>query len=198
MGFCQSRRISVCFLMSFFIFIIAACADNTSQGKIQKLEAEVDRLQKEIDELKLETTFLKIFQNPYKSAVFDPSETKGYGRLDTTSGFFLFSITDIKPYLDGYKIVANVGNPSAARYIGFALKAKWGTRFDVNKAKTDKSYNYDSWHKTLTEKDIRFTETLKPSTWNKVSFVVSPAKPDAFGYLEISMTTDTVGLIQGK
>ena len=155
MRFYGNRYDALCFLIPFLIIMIVGCADNTGQEKIQKLEAEVDRLQKEIDEAKFETTLLKIFQNPYKSAVFDPSETKGYSRLDTTSGFFLFSIMDIKPYLDGYKIVANVGNPSAARYIGFALKAKWGGRFDVNKAKTDKSYNYDSWQKTLTEKEER-------------------------------------------
>jgi hypothetical protein len=53
---------------------------------------------------------------------------------------------------------------------------------------------YLQWQTSLQEKEISITNILQPSSWNQVSFVLSPAKPDEFGHLELSMETSEVSL----
>ena len=59
-----------------------------------------------------------------------------------------------------------------------------------------KGFNFSKWQAGLQEKEISLTDSLRPGAWNPVTFVLTPAKSDQFGYLELSMTTDTVSLRQ--
>lgn len=157
---------------------------------ITALSNEVKDAQSTIGTLQTDVTLLQLGAEPYKSATFDPGNPGGYQRIDTTGGTFLVSFQNAVPYVDGFKVTCNFGNPSSGTFNGFKLKAKWGPRFD----RKDKSLNYAQWQASLREKELSLTDSLKAASWNPVSFVLSPAKPDAFGYLELSMDTDNVSL----
>jgi len=123
----------------------------------------------------------------YNSATFDPGASEGYNRINSSSGFFIIILEKVEPYLDGVRVHVRIGNLMFATYKGFKLKAKWGERFDSID-------DYNEWKSSLKEKEISFTENLQAGRWNNVNFVLSPVVPKEFGYLELSIETDTVSL----
>jgi hypothetical protein len=54
---------------------------------------------------------------------------------------------------------------------------------------------FASWQKSLLEKDISFTEELRPRTWNNVNLVLAGVPPQNFGYLELQMETKQIKLL---
>lgn len=132
--------------------------------------------------------FTNIQPNQYNSASFDLSSTQGYLRINSSSGYFLVSLQNVEPYLDGVKVHIHIGNPMFVTYNGFKLKAIWGAKLNL----TD---GQDGWRSSLKDKEISFTETLRPGCWNKINFVLSPIEPKNFGYLELSIQTDNISLI---
>jgi hypothetical protein len=139
---------------------------------------------------------LELSKDTYKTIPIDLS-SKGYLRLDTTSGFFMISVRDVKPFLNGFKVRLSIGNPTTVTYLGFVLNAKWGRSFDFKEMKTDRSA-YSNWQKSLQQKEIKFTDQLKPATWNNVDLIIIPAKQDELGHFELSMETDQISLFKEK
>lgn len=131
-----------------------------------------DYYNKEIEALK------QITQNqPYQSAFIDTSSINMYRRIDSVSGYFLFIVKDITPYLNGYKIKFTIGNPSYATYKGYKLKILWGDNF-----------------LSLKEANFSFTQDLKPGSWNNAEFVLAPAKSEEVNYIVVSIETDIIQL----
>jgi len=143
---------------------------------------------KKTDSRLLAHILMNIQLDQYKSASFDLSSHEGCLRINSSSGYFLVSLQNVEPYLDGVKVHINIGNPVFATYNGFKLKVIWGEKLDL----TD---DQDRWRSSLKEKEISFTETLRPGCWNKVNFVLSPIEPKNFGYMELSIQTDNISLI---
>ena len=165
-------------------------ASKSMMEDMQKDISDLKAMQKDVTDIDSRLAWLEISKESYKTAVLEPSQ-KGYQRLDSNCGIFLVSVQEVKPYLDGCKITLHIGNPASVTYSGFTLRIRWGKRFE-------KGETFASWQKQLHEKEQKFTEELKPGWWNKVVVTLSPAKPDQFGYLDLSMETDMVKLLQGK
>lgn len=191
-------RAAFLLLLQFGLFGCAAedDAQRKNRQKVEKLETDsvalaerVEAVETRLSSVEFRTDLLENSGQAYSNGTFDPAE-KGYSRIDTTNGTFLVSIQNVTPYLDGFKVTCNFGNPSAATYNGFKLKAKWGPRFD----REVKGANYTTWQSSLREKEISLTNQLRAGAWNPVSFVVSPAKADEFGVLELSMETNSISL----
>jgi hypothetical protein len=161
---------------------IAAVADG--------LKRSLDALQAQVQSLETDVLVLQARTNPYETAVFDPSNPVGYSRIDADGGTFLVSVKNAVPYLDGFRVTCHFGNPSSVIFTGFKLKAKWGARRDFKA----KGFDFMRWQASLQEKELSLTDSLRPGSWNPVTFVVAPAKADEFGYLELSITTDTLSL----
>lgn len=85
--------------------LLPACSQERrlDAAKLGALEARVDVLATQLRDLQSDVELQKATADPSQTAVFDPAD-KGYGRLDTRQGFFLVSIQDPKPYLDGHKL----------------------------------------------------------------------------------------------
>jgi len=161
------------------------------QQDLETLRAEIKSLRTQVFQLKARTS-------RFDSLLLDPTE-KGFGRIDTTSGFFLVAVRDLKPYLDGYRLSLAIGNPVAATYEGLKLKFTWQRPVPSQKeGESDEQYSkrYDEWAQSEPhEKEVSFTETLHPASWNTISVVISPATPEELSQLEItSMQTDRVSL----
>jgi hypothetical protein len=162
------------------------------QKEVANLREQVGKLSKSLGELQGVTFKLRLDVNKYKDVELDLATPGKYQRLDETggTGSFLISVEDAVPYLDGYKVHLNIGNPSAARYRGFKLKLQWAKAF----TKFDDFAAWQEWDKAIKEKEVSFTETLMPGTWNKIEVIVSPAGVDELGYFHVSLETNTIAL----
>lgn len=158
--------------------------------KIHDLETKMeDRHAKQVN---LDTWITnKLFELDSFDSAFLDLTTKGFQRVDTSTGYFLISVSDAQPYLDGYKIRLNVGNPSFATYHGAKFNITWGKKWDP-KSKSD----YDTWSTGLKSKEIAIVEDLAPGSWNPVEIILSPAKNDELGYINLKVKVDKLSLRQ--
>lgn len=161
------------------------------QADLNSLEKEVGELSKTVEGMRSQLTRVEFsqFTNSHGSITIDPASPKSYQRLDSNTGSFFVSLSDVVPFLDGYKVILNVGNPLDVTYSGFTLDVKWGPRYDYSKFSVP---TYTAWSKQLREQKFPYADSLSPGAWNKVSVVISPAKAEDLGYLELSIETDTV------
>jgi len=159
-------------------------------AQVSTLEAQIKGIESQVESLQTDVLALQLSSESYKTATFDPGDPGGYRRIDTTGGTFLVSLQNVTPYVDGFRVTCNFGNPSSATFNGFKVKAKWGSRFDFKV----KKMKWAEWQASLREKEISVTNNLQAGSWNPVSFVLSPAKPEEFGYLELSIETSLMSL----
>lgn len=202
----------LCNGLMLFAFLILATGCSTKEDKEKPTTAaatvrqqDIEVLQQQIRSLVREVSQLQLKARRYQSLPLDPTE-KGYGRIDTSSGFFLVAVRDAKPYLDGYRLILAIGNPTTARYNGFKLKLKWQKPMPEQKeGESDEHYSkrLHEWIQSGTqsghEKEFAFTETLYPSSWNPISLTISPATAEELKELEIvSMETSQVSFANRK
>jgi hypothetical protein len=172
-----------------------------SQKQIQELKSQIAVLQDKVaaseakaSDLELRLIYLELAKSDYQSVSLDLT-ARSYLRLDTDTGLFLVSVQDASPYLDGYRITLNVGNPSFATYNGFKFKVKWNTKYDWTNYSAE---SYAKWRKANREKEVSFINSLGPGKWNKVELLLPSTSGDQLGYFQLSMETNTVSLYIDK
>ena len=141
--------------------------------------------------LKFDEYQLKNKQERQDSIVLNLAEHT-FQRLDTDSGFFLISVKEAVPYLNGYKLHLNIGNPLSASYSGVKVKARWAQAYNYTKY-TEASF--DEWQKSIQEKETSLVDVLDAGTWNNVEVILAPATTEQLGFVTLSISTDTVRLI---
>lgn len=165
--------------------------------RLASLQTDVDSLKTDLRLLRSQVFKLQSQVSRYRSVALEPTE-KGYHRIDTTSGFFLLAVKDVERYLDGYRLVLAIGNPTAARYEGFKLILAWEKNFpEPRQGEPDDQFHkrMDEWSSSQKEKEYSFTETLEPASWNTVKVVVAPATAEEVNNIEVTaMETDVVSL----
>jgi hypothetical protein len=188
-----------------FLGTILASGCGAKQGEQKAIstsvparQADIDALREQIRVLRRQMSEIRAKSSRYESVPLDPTE-KGYGRINTISGFFLVSVRDVRPYLDGYRVSLEIGNPTTARYNGFKLKLTWEMPMpEQGEGESDERYSkrVEEWaSKPAKEKEFAFTETLYPGSWNRITLVISPATAEELKQLEItSMQTDQLSL----
>jgi hypothetical protein len=167
---------------------------NSVNNVVAYFADRLDRHQSAISNLLNQVFFINL-KSDNTEAVFDAANSTGFSRVNTDSGFFLVSLKNAEPYLDGYKITLDVGNPLSADYQNAKYQVAWGKKFDVNDY-TNNSNSYQAWVASLHSKEISSSDNLMAGTWNKVQLVLSPAKSDELGYISIKFSTTTAMLRQ--
>lgn len=185
------------------VFALLACnqPQQAQIAEIAELKETVKRLEENITTLQVESFSFKMRQEQYDNANFDPAEGKGYGKVETTSGYFLVSLQEVTPHLDGVKVKLHVGNSQFATYNGFTIVAEYGRRFP----KYDKKIPLEERQKLLAAYEVAkrnksetFTQVLRPGTWNVVYLTLADIKPENFGSLTLSIATSQVSLSSGR
>jgi hypothetical protein len=199
------KNISLMKILLILSFAFLGCSDQdlrifSSTKEVKELKQEVDRLKSKIVGLEnsnkylgQEIWLLKFKVGKYESCYLD-QKSKSYQRLDTNTGTFLISLEDVIQDTEGCKLIMNIGNPYVAQFVGFKLLIKWGKRI----SKENNYADFEEWQKSISEKEVSFSETLLPASWNKVELTISPAIKEEIGYLELSMTTDVISLIGNR
>lgn len=209
MGARRYRRVTIRrgydFGVAFAALLLAAC-DQQGQAPVQPAvtKAEVAAIsdslsdaQEKIRAIQNDLFVTKYRQERFDAVVMDPAEGKGYERIETTSGSFLISLQESTPHLDGVRVKLHIGNIQFATYNGFELKVEYSRRiggFEKGRTLEEiKKINSEfvASKRTKTEK---FTQPLRPGTWSVVYMNLPDIKPENFGRLEVSMSTDNVGL----
>lgn len=184
------------------------------QKEISILKEELERLNdlcgsvnKNISDLLIRTdrneidiAFLKENKVPaYNRAIFDPSQSS-FQRIDAVIGTFAISIQDVKSHADGVKVRLHVGNLTSATFNGGVFKARYGPRIPSLYSKDPKwsrfIEQYDKIKDRFREKEVPFTVDLQPGVWNELNISLPGISPQDFGYLELSLETNTISLVK--
>jgi len=178
---------------------ITACDSGTSsrvteaEKTIQTQAVRIEALENRVNELDDKVLLLDFSKDQFRSVTLDPSD-QGFGRLDSSVGTFAVSIQQVSAHADGVRVRLHVGNLTTAAVNGGTFKAKWGSRSPKTGEK-GWAKSFAAWQKSLVEKDISFTDELRPGTWNNVSLVLPGLPPEKFGYLELQMETNQIKLL---
>jgi len=164
--------------------------NRNGQDSTNELSERLGALEKRVAKLEDTVTFYKFEidqkQDKQDMVLLDPS-SRGFLRLDSDNSTFLISLEDASPYLNGYRIKLDIGNPSDATFSNAKLKVRWSHAL--------KSIDsYDSWQKSIHEKEVTLTDDLAPGKWNSVTVDLIPCASDELGYLEVSLQTPTITL----
>ncbi|MFZ5563807.1 MAG: DUF3251 domain-containing protein [Thermodesulfobacteriota bacterium] len=178
-------------LVAFSILIFLSGCNLIGTSKIQEeQQAHIEELEKKVKELETSVLLLELTKNTYDIASFDPAADEGFQRIDTSVGTFAVSVEEVKPQADGVKVRLNVGNLTSATVSGGTFTIKWGPRRGDS--------DYPEWQRNLSEKEQKFTDDLRPGTWNPVTLTLPGLPPDKFGYLQLGMKTSQIKLILRK
>ena len=129
-----------------------------------------------------------------KDAFLDVTK-KDFSTVKSDVGTFLVSCQGVEPYLEGYKVHLQIGNPMAMLVSNPKITVEWGAA--LPKPGVDMKDNnsaYEGWKKSLQQTSITLTSNLRPGFWNDVELVVSPAKANELAHFKVSIQTDSVSL----
>ncbi len=165
------------------------------QKQLAELRTEITRLGQRADSLeamqKLHGYQINSKQDRQDSIALDLTD-HSFQRLDTDTGYFLISVIEVVPYLNGFKIRLSIGNPSYASYSAAKIKVAWKTRYDFDKYTQT---SFEEWNKiTAQEKETVLTDTLDAGSWNKEELILAPATTEQLGIVTLSMSANTVRL----
>jgi hypothetical protein len=150
-----------------------------------KAEAEVAKLKGYQEVLQM---LFKDGRLGRKSVVkLDPT-SREFQRVDTDTGFLLVSCKTAVPYLDGYKVMIQIGNPFLVTFTDFHVDAWWGRPQGQNE-------DYIKWRGDLQHKQFNCTQSLSAGRWNDVELILSPAEPEHVKHIEITIETPRLSLL---
>ena len=187
--------ISVCFVGAQTKFSSTAkTVTNNSDRKLESLQAELSDVKKQVSELKSRVDFFDLMlqrKQDRRDEVYLDVASKDFQKLDTSNGILFVSVEDVSPYLDGYKVSLDIGNPSNATLNNCSIKVEWGTEFDWSKY-TEASYK--EWQNTLHQKEVSFTDSLLRGAWNKEELFITPATAAELKYFKLSVLSKGLSL----
>jgi hypothetical protein len=175
-------------LACFIIFV--RCGDLGGGVNTKGIDQRVAMLETTIQSLEKGLSDLELARKRSGEGEINVTE-RSYTRITSKTGFFLVSCEDIQPYLDGYRVKLQIGNPYAVTFSGCQILAKWGAKFDPQKM------TYDDWQKGLKTKNFALTSDLRPATWNRVTITITPATPSDLKYFSVGLKTDSVKMSVG-
>jgi hypothetical protein len=126
-------------------------------------------------------------KSDFDNDAFIDVNSKAFSPAKSAEGTFLISCQGVEPYLEGYKVHLQVGNPTTLMVDNPKLTIEWGP------ADSGKD-SYDAWKKALRQTTVTLNESLRPGFWNNVEVIVSPAKANELAHFKVSIETDSVSL----
>lgn len=171
-----------------------ASTGEKNEAAVLAVVDELEELRGQLRNLNSQVTFALTQQRRFQRIELDPYKP-GFQRLDTDLGTFLISCRNVVPFLGGFKLLLDIGNPSSAQFNGIAINVRWGRKFKDEDLPDDPASAVRKWSDSLRKKTERLTTVLRPGRWNRAELTL-PGKKDELGYIELSIETDNVTLIQ--
>lgn len=185
-------------IIVLFVCITFVYGTTSYSDAIDSPDDSTVSLEEEIKILKIEVETLSALFNIHKAnfthepsvIAFDPANPGGFQIVDAGITTFLVQIDHIEPYLTGYKVHFQIGNKDNATYSDPTVKVSWAP----SRPKTlDKLLNSD-WMSNIQEREKKIPKDLLPGTWTACTLLVTPATPETFGYLSLSVQVEEIKL----
>jgi hypothetical protein len=160
-------------------------------------KAEMDALKKKVAGLEAQVKYLTTVTRrlDHKSATFElPRSVGNYSRVDSGSVDLLVLVEDVTPYLDGYKLTLQIGNPTSALLTNARLDVSWGNKLSPNSTDAD----FKKYLETFRQSEFPVNGDLKPGMWTRTEIILSPASRDSFGEVSIGINVPAVVLSAPK
>lgn len=155
-------------------FILASSFGNLAASVTNRLRTLANRL-----------AWQQVQASQFSTASIDP-DSKHYVRLDTGICPLLISTEGAEPYLDGFKVKLQVGNPSLATFSGFTLVANWGRSY------TNGADSLESWQSAQKCRTNEMADTLTAGAWTPVEVTLTPATAEELRQATVSIQLDAV------
>src|SRR5436190_14517820 len=152
---------------------------------LSPLENAVLELRVQVAALETDFRRSKALSHPLE-VTLDFSE-KSFGSIYTSVGQLFIGTVDAQPYLDGYKLALNIGNPTTAQFEGITLHVTWGPKDLKGETPEERAASYKST-------TVRVNEPLLPGKWNRVEINAVPAKPEAVRNVHVMVEVISVVL----
>ena len=140
------------------------------ESRLNALNNHVDGLAKTVSNLELESYFAK-----QEWASLDPT-AKHYLKIDTDVLPLFIATKEFTPYLDGYKIKVQIGNPHYVAFTGFKVIASWHKSYQFTNNTT--VTNLKEVEQSRRTNEFNLTDTLTAGTWTPIEFTIAPASVD--------------------
>jgi hypothetical protein len=186
-----------------FIILFDKSPEPSSQlsPRVTIIENELKKHSDEISSINTSIFSLKYFPALKSTVTFSP-DAEGFQPIETSVGNIYVMLEKIEPYANGHKVTFSVGNPYAADIINVKTKIAYGMPFNefLKQFPTEEQYigkaSYDTWQSSLrvTEKDI--AEGLSARSWNLITFILAPSKPEEVGALRLTIEATGLSLYQ--
>lgn len=162
-------------------------AQQTSNGNVAPLLARLDALEKKIEQLEAgHAVFRTKIDSLRNSAASINTEEETYSVANSTLGPFLIVCKSVTPYLDGYRILLNVGNTTNVTFRGLKISLDW------SEAVPPKGDYLAYWK--ARQKDVDVTQTFHPGTYTAVNVTIGPATAGELKALTVSVEPNQLSL----
>jgi hypothetical protein len=166
----------------------AGTPSNSGQSQSNPVNDRIAALEKRVEKLETSVTIYKFLidqkQDKSDTIYLDP-RSHDFIRLDSDTGTFLVLLQDATPYLNGYRIKLDIGNPWDAKFPNAKIKVRWGHKIQATE-------NYSDWQASLHDKEIDLPDSLEAGMWNHVTLDLIPCAANELGYFEFSMQTPSI------
>jgi hypothetical protein len=154
--------------VAFSAYLAAQSRNRTTPAQagpqIQALRAEVAALKDRVTKLESQVGALEKFQDefPSRDAVLATDERLGYTPVVSIKNRwpFVVSLASVDPYLDGYKVTFNVGNPNNVTFNGYKLHVVCTEAMGTGGA----------------VRDVSLPSPLYPGTWATAEVFLTPIR----------------------
>lgn len=195
--FCTTIIVFIC---SFFCSLIAEEVKDlkTAFEKIEAHEAEISNLWDRYTSLKDEFIELQGQLSEIEGHVLphyvtlNCKEIESTTEIITSSGCFRISPISVTPYLDGYKVVLNIGNPYSCTFHDPKICATWSTKYKREKG------SFSDWYKTIKQKEYSFVAEIKEGYWTKIEIPLIPCSMEELESVRVAINFNGISFYKGR
>ncbi len=140
----------------------------------------------------LQSAFYEEVRNPtLKSSANFQIGKEGFQRIETSVGYIFVSLADVQKYANGYKVIFDLGNPYNASITNINATLRYGkglSEYIPEDNVNDFYTHYKSWEDNLKVAERSIVNEIYGGSWNKVTFIISPAKEEDLETLHLSLS----------
>lgn len=174
--------------LSVLLALVASAGCGTSgehERRIVALEAKLDSLADSVRMLLFTQRIQALTENADRSAYLTPG-AEGYSVVTSDLGPLTVKLEDVQGYANGSRITLRVGNLTGATIDGAKADIEWGPTDQRGFAQEPTG-----------SKQVRFSESLLPSSWTRVRVVLEGTSPADLGFVRIKdMTHEAIRLLR--
>lgn len=124
-------------------------------------------------------------------------DSKEFAVVKTGIGPLLVSTDSVQPYLDGFRVVLNVGNPWSLSYLQLKISANWQDPFPLNRTNST-ALAFKAWEDSKKVKESTAVKDFLGGTWTQVEIIVAPCTATQLRECTVSFESSAIQLLEAR